>query len=146
MGLYPWWWSATLEFATPVRGSMYGEKKVLFAQIFASLGINEVIVENDVLFPAGWRHPAANISCPMGQQPGGRTICLHSIAVCAPYTKHGAGSLLLKRFLRNVSAAGIADRVAVLCSDVRRIVCQLCLWYLTFGSRKEWIGFCLLVS
>jgi hypothetical protein len=97
---------------------MYGERKVLFAQVFASLGTNPVIVENDVLFPAGWRHPAANVACPMGQQPGGRTICLHSIAVCPPFSKHGTGSLLLKIFLRNVSAAGIADRVAVLCTEV----------------------------
>lgn len=94
----------------------------MFAHIIATLGKSPVITDADMAFPKDWRDPKASCNSPLGHQSSGRTICLHSFAVCPEVQGIGVGKTALKSYLQLMNESGVADRVALICKPVG---CQL---------------------
>lgn len=67
--------------------------------------------------PAGWRTSQGK-HVEKGHQEGGRTICVHSLAVSPKLQGCGLGKLIMKSFLQQMKSLG-AERVALICQDVR---------------------------
>lgn len=70
--------------------------------------------------PADWRTPRAREAKDVakGHLEGGRTICLHSLAVSPKLQGCGLGKLAMKSFMQQMKGLG-AERVALICQDVR---------------------------
>ena len=67
--------------------------------------------------PAGWQ--ASQVQhVDKGHREGGRTICIHSLAVSPKLQGCGLGKLIMKSFLQQMKGLG-AERVALICQDVR---------------------------
>lgn len=67
--------------------------------------------------PAGWRTSQVQ-QVDKGHREGGRTICVHSLAVSPKLQGCGLGKLIMKSFLQQMKNLG-AERVALICQDVR---------------------------
>lgn len=67
--------------------------------------------------PTGWQ--ASQVQhVEKGHREGGRTICVHSLAVSPKLQGCGLGKLIMKSFLQQMKNLG-AERVALICQDVR---------------------------
>lgn len=97
-------------------------KHVMFAHIIATLGKGPVITDNDMGYPGNWRDPRASCGSPLGHQSAGRTICLHSFAVCPEVQGIGVGKTALKSYLQLMDQSGMADRVALICKPVSTLI------------------------
>lgn len=76
--------------------------------------------------PAGWRTSQVQ-HVDKGHREGGRTICVHSLAVSPKLQGCGLGKLIMKSFLQQMKNLG-AERVALICQNVR----------LPFGLYRNW--------
>ncbi|KAM0249389.1 hypothetical protein ACHAQJ_009064 [Trichoderma viride] len=94
-------------------------RRFMFVHIIATMGCGPVVTDEDMDCPKNWkeilhgrqRYPSE----PVGHRPLGRTVCLHSIAVCARLQGLGLGTATLKSFVQRMSSRRVADRVALLC-------------------------------
>ncbi|KAK7418384.1 hypothetical protein QQX98_004004 [Neonectria punicea] len=110
------WWIATMKHSRPVEsGRPDRAKHIMFAHIIATLGKHPVITDNDMAFPEKWRDPVASKGSNLGHQSSGRTICLHSFAVCPEVQGVGIGKTAMKSYLQLMNESGMADRVALIC-------------------------------
>ncbi|KAI5463314.1 hypothetical protein BGZ63DRAFT_353268 [Mariannaea sp. PMI_226] len=110
------WKIATLDHSRPVEGGRSDHAKhVMFAHILATLGKHPVITDADMALPKNWRDPAACQDSSVGHQSSGRTICLHSFAVCPEVQGVGIGKTAMKSYLQLMNESGMADRVALIC-------------------------------
>ncbi|KAF4988816.1 hypothetical protein FGRMN_9551 [Fusarium graminum] len=100
----------------PVESGRCDEAKhVMFAQVLATLGTHPVVTDADMAMPEDWRDLKACRASPLGHQPEGRTICLHSFIVCPEVQGVGIGKTVMKSYLELMNNSGIADRVAIIC-------------------------------
>ena len=67
-------------------------------------------------FPEDWTSNGANTSS-KGQQDGGRTILIHSLAVLPEYQRQGLGKIIMKSYLQRMESSGIADRISLIAHD-----------------------------
>lgn len=67
--------------------------------------------------PADWRASQGK-HVDKGHREGGRTICVHSLAVSPKLQGRGLGKLIMKSFLQQMKGLG-AERVALICQEVR---------------------------
>lgn len=110
------WRIATMNPSRPVEsGRTDHAKHVMFAHILATLGKHPVITDADMEFPEHWRDPVASKGSPLGHQSSGRTVCLHSCAVCPEVQGVGIGKTAMKAYLQLINESGMADRVALIC-------------------------------
>jgi hypothetical protein len=93
----------------------------MFAHILATLGTHPVVTDADMTLPKDWQDPAACKSSIVGHQSSGRTICLHSLAVCPEVQGVGIGKTAMKSYLQLMNESGMADRVALICQPVSPI-------------------------
>lgn len=113
------WRIATMDPSRPVEsGRTDHAKHVMFAHILATLGKHPVITDADMEFPENWRDPVASKGSPLGHQSSGRTVCLHSCAVCPEVQGVGIGKTAMKAYLQLINESGMADRVALICQPV----------------------------
>lgn len=120
------WWIATMKHSRPVEsGRPDRAKHIMFAHIIATLGKHPVITDDDMAFPEKWRDPAASKGSTLGHQSSGRTICLHSFAVCPEVQGVGIGKTAMKSYLQLMNESGMADRVALICKPVS-LLTSLC--------------------
>ncbi|KAH7160820.1 hypothetical protein EDB81DRAFT_839290 [Dactylonectria macrodidyma] len=110
------WRIATMDLSRPVEsGRTDHAKHVMFAHILATIGKHPVITDADMEFPENWRDPVASKGSPLGHQSSGRTVCLHSCAVCPEVQGVGIGKTAMKAYLQLMNESGMADRVALIC-------------------------------
>ncbi|KAH6895465.1 hypothetical protein B0T10DRAFT_217359 [Thelonectria olida] len=110
------WKVATLEHSRPVEGGRSDHAKhVMFAHILATLGTHPVVTDADMTLPKDWQDPATCKNSIVGHQSSGRTICLHSLAVCPEVQGVGIGKTAMKSYLQLMNESGMADRVALIC-------------------------------
>ena len=93
-------------------------RHVMFAHIIATLGMSQVITDADMAYPENWRDARASCGSPLGHQSAGRTICLHSFAVCPEVQGIGIGKTAMRSYLQLMDQSGMADRVALICKPV----------------------------
>ncbi|KAM5348076.1 hypothetical protein ACJ41O_007900 [Fusarium nematophilum] len=110
------WKIVTLQHSRPVESGRYDNAKhVMFAHILATLGTREVVTDADMALPENWRDASACKDSRVGHQSSGRTICLHSFAVCPEVQGVGIGKTAMKSYLQLMNESGMADRVALIC-------------------------------
>ena len=97
-----------------------GTDQVLLAHAVSTMGTGPVITDKDMTIPDNWQDPEACRESGVGHREGGRTVCLHSLAVIPEMHSKKLGTLLMKGFQRAMEIEGVADRVALLCQDVSR--------------------------
>lgn len=110
------WKIATMKNSREVEsGRKDHARHVMFAHILATLGKAPVVTDGDMAFPENWRDHRASKGSPLGHQTSGRTICLHSLAVCPEVQGVGIGKTAMKSYLQLMNESGMADRVALIC-------------------------------
>lgn len=108
----------TLQFAKPVETDRENKAvSVLLAHIVSTRGSGNVVADKDMDYPRDWKsNPGKSGST--GNQAGGRTVALHSLAVAPKLHGAGLGKLILKDYIQRINDSGTADRVALICQDV----------------------------
>lgn len=110
-----------MQHCRPVEtGRNDNAKRVMFAHAIATLGEQSVVTDNDTRVPENWRDARGANNSVQGHQFAGKTICLHSFAVCPGVQGVGIGKSALKAYLQLVNESGVADRVALICKPVGR--------------------------
>ncbi|ROW14580.1 hypothetical protein VPNG_03243 [Cytospora leucostoma] len=102
-------------------------KSVLLAHIVATASNSKIVKDSDMEIPASWRI-ARDKDLGKGHLEGGRTICLHSLAVSPKLQGCGLGKLAMKSFMQQMKGLG-AERVALICQD------YLVEYYKRFGFK-----------
>ncbi|KAK4450685.1 hypothetical protein QBC34DRAFT_62646 [Podospora aff. communis PSN243] len=116
------WQIETLASAKPVETHRAdGAVSVLLAHIVSTASLNETVTDSDMGFPADWRARGGK-STELGHQESGRTIALHSLAVVPKLQGCGVGKMIVKAYIQQMNNSGLADRVALLCQDVRSLL------------------------
>jgi GNAT superfamily N-acetyltransferase len=69
-------------------------------------------------YPRDYRTNKTNKSG-LGNQVGGRTVALHSLAVHPKLQGCGLGKLMMKSYMQQINNAGTADRISLLAQGVR---------------------------
>lgn len=118
----------TLATAHPVETDRADNaKSVLLADIVATASYSQTVQDSDMEIPVDWRtSKAADVQ--KGHVEGGRTICLHTLAVSPKLQGCGLGKLAMKAFMQQMKGLG-AERVALICQD------YLVKYYERFGFR-----------
>jgi ribosomal protein S18 acetylase RimI-like enzyme len=90
---------------------------VLLGHIVATQSFDTVVTDAAMDYPADWvsAHPAA---ATVGHRDGGRTICIHSLAVLPSFQSRGLGRTLMTAYMQQMGGAGIADRIALIAHEV----------------------------
>lgn len=102
-------------------------KSVLLAHIIATASNSSTVQDSDMEIPTGWQ--ASQVQhVEKGHREGGRTICVHSLAVSPKLQGCGLGKLIMKSFLQQMKNLG-AERVALICQD------YLVSYYERFGFK-----------
>lgn len=99
-------------------GRQDGAKHVLFAHVIATLGEHPTVTDSDMNYPKDWQDTAAAGHSTLGRRSHGRTLCLHSVAVCPEVLGVGVGSTVMRSYIELVKDSGLADRVALICRSV----------------------------
>jgi GNAT superfamily N-acetyltransferase len=100
-------------------------RRLMFVHIIATLGCSPVVTDEDMDYPKNWLNILHGIekspSELVGHRPDGRTVCIHSIAVCPRLQGLGLGTATLKSYVQRMNSSGLADRVALICrkSEIR---------------------------
>lgn len=102
----------------------------MFVHIIATLGCSPVVTDEDMDYPKNWlKMLHGDESSPselVGHRPEGRTVCIHSIAVCPRLQGLGLGTATLKSYVQRLNSAGLADRVALICRQSETRFFQKC--------------------
>lgn len=108
----------TLDVAHPVETDRPDQaKSVLWAHIVATASNSKFVEDDDMDIPTDWKKGQGSKDTGKGHVEGGRTVCLHSLAVCPKLQGCGLGKVILKSFLWQMKAIGV-ERVALICQDV----------------------------
>ncbi|KND92976.1 Polyamine N-acetyltransferase 1 [Tolypocladium ophioglossoides CBS 100239] len=110
------WWVRTLPYARLAEtGRGDRSKRVMFAHFIATLGEHLVVTDNDMMYPQDWRDASVRRPSSLGHRLSGRTLCLHSFAVCPEAQGVGIGKRAIMSYLQLVKESAVADRVALIC-------------------------------
>ena len=113
------WTIETLDTAKPVETDRpNGAKSVMVAHIVSTRCTGNTITDKDMDYPKDWRSRYGR-SADVGHQETGRTVALHSMAVAPKLHGCGIGQMIMKAYLQQMKDAQVADRVALICQDVR---------------------------
>lgn len=93
---------------------------LLVAHVIATQSHSRFVTDESMDFPADWSpiqaRPGVRGSS-KGQQDGGRTILVHSLAVSPDHQGRGLGTVILKSYVQRMESSGIADRIALIAHD-----------------------------
>lgn len=77
-----------------------------------------MVTDSDMDYPRDWEQ-SSTLESDKGHHEGGRTICLHSLAVLPEYQGTGLGRTIMRAYIQQMNGAGIADRLALITHKVR---------------------------
>ncbi|KAL6807657.1 hypothetical protein GGI42DRAFT_252315 [Trichoderma sp. SZMC 28013] len=113
------WWMVTKVRGWNIDGCPEDVRRLMFVHIIATLGCSPVVTDEDMDYPKNWSKilhgDESSPSEPVGHRPDGRTVCIHSIAVCPRLQGLGLGTATLKSYVQRMNSSGLADRVALIC-------------------------------
>ncbi|KAI0406139.1 acyl-CoA N-acyltransferase [Xylaria palmicola] len=116
------WEIDTLHTAHPVEtGRRDGALSVLFAHIVATLSYDDVVTDAAIDYPRDYASKAANGNNSNGEKPkvghrhGGRTVCIHSLAVHPKLQGVGIGKHIVMSYMERIGKSGLGDRFALIC-------------------------------
>ncbi|KAI8956098.1 hypothetical protein F4801DRAFT_573629 [Xylaria longipes] len=113
------WDIETLRTAHPVEtGRDDGAVSVLLAHIVATRSRDEVVTDDAMDYPRDYK-VAKNNKSKVGHQDTGRTLCIHSLAVHPKLQGVGLGKLIMKSYMQQAKNSEIADRIALICQEVK---------------------------
>lgn len=101
---------------------------VLLAHIVATRSHDDVVTDEAMDYPDAYKTAKSNKSDndgddddrpSVGHQDTGRTVCIHSLAVHPKLQGVGMGKLIVKAYLQQIKSSEIADRVALICQEVK---------------------------
>ncbi|KAL7627439.1 hypothetical protein AAE478_001632 [Parahypoxylon ruwenzoriense] len=93
-----------------------GARSVLIAHIVSTRSYGPVVTDATMDYPRDFRTQKPNTSG-LGHDEGGRTICIHSLAVHPKLQACGLGRLIMKSYLQHIKSSASADRCALICQD-----------------------------
>ncbi|PNY22154.1 Polyamine N-acetyltransferase 1 [Tolypocladium capitatum] len=112
------WWVRTLPHARLAEtGRGDRSKRVMFAHFIATLGEHPVVTDNDMMYPQDRCDASVRRPSSIGHRFSGRTLCLHSFAVCPEVQGVGIGKRAIMSYLQLVKEFAVADRVALVCKE-----------------------------
>lgn len=103
---------ATASVAQPVTLNDPERKSVLLAHCVATKTANQTVLDDDMEVPPNWEKSSKFHT--VGHNEGGRTICIHSLAVLPSHQGRGLGQTLLKAYIQRIEQSQAADRIALL--------------------------------
>lgn len=103
---------ATASVAQPVTLNDPERKAVLLAHCVATKTANQTVLDDDMEVPPNWEKSSKFHT--VGHNEGGRTICIHSLAVLSSHQGKGLGQTLLKAYIQRIEQSQAADRIALL--------------------------------
>lgn len=97
---------------------------VLLSHIVATRSHDDVVTDEAMDYPAAYKTAKTNRRDDgdrpdVGHQDAGRTVCIHSLAVHPKLQGVGMGKLIVKAYLQQIKSSEIADRVALICQEVK---------------------------
>ncbi|UKZ73993.1 hypothetical protein TrVFT333_001647 [Trichoderma virens FT-333] len=124
------WWMATKVRGWNIGGCPEDVRRLMLVHIIATQGCSPVVTDEDMDYPKNWlkilhgeeRSPSELV----GHRPDGRTVCIHSIAVCPHLQGLGLGTATLKSYVQRIHSSGVADRVALICRKSETKFFQKC--------------------
>ncbi|EFX05347.1 gcn5-related n-acetyltransferase [Grosmannia clavigera kw1407] len=95
---------------------------ILVAHIIATRCHGRLASDASMNYPKDWRTTLATTvatenGTPIGHDPTGTTVALHSLAVAPVAQRKGAGSRLVQAFVDKMGRDTPADHVAIICQD-----------------------------
>ncbi|KAH0531847.1 hypothetical protein TsFJ059_000627 [Trichoderma semiorbis] len=124
------WWRVTKVRGWNIDGCPEDVRRLMFVHIIATLGCSPVVTDEDMDYPKNWLkmlHGDENSPSELvGHRPDGRTVCIHSIAVCPRLQGLGLGTATLKSYVQRLNSLGLADRVALICRKSETRFFQKC--------------------
>ncbi|KAL6795189.1 hypothetical protein J3E68DRAFT_403556 [Trichoderma sp. SZMC 28012] len=124
------WWMVTKVRGWNIDGCPEDVRRLMFVHIIATLGCSPVVTDEDMDYPKNWlkmlHGDEISPSELVGHRPEGRTVCIHSIAVCPRLQGLGLGTATLKSYVQRLNSAGLADRVALICRKSETRFFQKC--------------------
>lgn len=124
------WWMVTKVRGWNIDGCPEDVRRLMFVHIIATLGCSPVVTDEDMDYPKNWlKMLHGDESSPselVGHRPDGRTVCIHSIAVCPRLQGLGLGTATLKSYVQRLNSLGLADRVALICRKSETRFFQKC--------------------
>lgn len=105
---------ATASTAHIVETGAPERKEFLLAMVCATKTRNELVSDDDMNVPSGWREQPHPPNATVGHQEDGRTIAVHSLAVEPSVQGRGLGKTLLKAYIQRMQTSGVADRISIL--------------------------------
>ncbi|OTA97291.1 hypothetical protein M434DRAFT_295243 [Hypoxylon sp. CO27-5] len=107
----------TFETAHPAEtGRDDGSRSVLVAHIVATKSHDTRVTDESMDYPRDFR-TNKNKHSSLGHQEGGKTVCIHSLAVHPKLHGCHLGKLILKAYLQQLKNADIAERCSLICQD-----------------------------
>ena len=88
-------------------------RKELVAHVIGTQSNAGYVTDESMDFPEDWTSDTPNTSV-KGQQDGGRTILIHSIAVLPEHRGKGLGKVIMKSYLQRMESSGVADRISLI--------------------------------
>ena len=118
----------TAETSAPVYSGAPERKAVLLGHIIATKTTNTTVTDDDMKIPTSATDPP---DPKVGHKEGGRTVCIHSLAVLPEYQRRGLGRTLMKAYLQRMESHGVADRAALIAHE------QLIPYYENLGFESK---------
>jgi len=108
-----------------------GAVSVLLAHIVSTRCRGDTVTDADMDYPKDWAARGGR-SADVGNQEDGRSVAVHSLAVLPQVHGCGIGKTILKSYLQYMHSSGIAEKVTLICQDVRCCYSHL-IWPKTNG-------------
>ncbi|CAK7568612.1 MAG: hypothetical protein SEPTF4163_006608 [Sporothrix epigloea] len=114
--------------ASPAQSPSAASSGIMVGHIIATRCKSNVVTDASMVLPKDWRvavlDPASVPVSPLGHQPDGNTVAVHSLGIVPSVQGRSLGTKLMKAYLEHMGALSSSnnsqhkiDRVALICQD-----------------------------